>query len=128
MSHHPHGTRTAALMRSRQMDDRRHYHRFEQHGLMARVGNNLHEVRDVSVGGIRIDAVEAAIGAELAITLFPRDGRQLDVDQSMTVRGEIAGHVQGTTRIRFLSMSYTLAKFLVQHLARRHGVEPYIFK
>jgi hypothetical protein len=115
-------------MRSRQMDDRRQYHRFEQHGLMARVGNNLHEVRDVSVGGIRIDAVEAEIGAQLAITLFSRDGRQLDVDQSMTVRGEVAGHVRGTTRIRFLSMSYTLAKFLVQHLARRHGVEPYIFK
>lgn len=128
MNHHPHGAGTSKMLRSRQADDRRHYHRFEQHGLMARIGSVLHEVRDVSVGGIRVDALDAPVGAELAIVLFPRDGRQLGLAQSMTVRGEIVGHLRGATRIRFLSMSYALAKFLIQHLARRNGVEPYIFK
>ncbi|MGE5514973.1 MAG: PilZ domain-containing protein [Bacteroidota bacterium] len=128
MTHHPHGTGTSRLLRSRQTDDRRQYHRFERHGLMARIGSVLHEVRDVSVGGIRIDALDAPVGTELAIVLFPRDGRQLGVSQSMTVRGEVVGHLKGATRIRFAAMSYALAKFLIQHLARRNGVEPYIFK
>ena len=46
----------------------------------------------------------------------------------MAVRGEVVGHVGEWTRIRFAAMSYSLAKFLIQHLAQRHGVEPYIFK
>lgn len=128
MTHFPHGNSTSKLMRSRETDDRRHYHRFEQHGLMARIGTVLHEVHDVSVGGIRVDALNLSVGTELSITLFPRDGRQLEVAQSMTVRGLVVGHVKGATRIRFPAMSYTLAKFLIQHLARCQGVEPYIFK
>lgn len=128
MTHHPHGNGTSKFLRSRQVDDRRHYHRFEQHGLMARIGTVLHEVHDVSVGGIRIDGLDAPVGTELAITLFPRDGRQLDVSQAKAVRGQVAGHVKGGTRIRFPTMSFALAKFLIQHLARSNGVQPYIFK
>lgn len=128
MTHQPHGNGVSRLMRSRLADDRRQYHRFDQHGLMARVGAKLYEVRDVSVGGIRMDALDVAVGTVLSITLMPREGRQLGLSQSMAVKGEVVGHVRGTTRIRFPAMSYTLAKFLIHHLARRNGVEPYIFK
>lgn len=128
MTHHPHRASVSRLMRSHQADDRRHYHRFEHHGLMARVGNQLHEVHDVSLGGMRLNAVDVAVGSELTLTLFPREGRQLGLSESLTVRGQVVGHVKDGTRIRFPTMSYTLAKFLIQHLARRHGVEPYIFR
>lgn len=128
MTHLQRGNSTSKLMRSRQAEDRRHYHRFDRHGLIARIGTVLHEVHDVSVGGIRVDALDLPVGTELSITLFPRDGRQLEVAQSMTVHGQIVGQVKDATRIRFPTMSYTLAKFLIQHLARCQGVEPYIFR
>ncbi|HLO78090.1 MAG TPA: hypothetical protein VK196_16670 [Magnetospirillum sp.] len=128
MTHSQHRSRLANLMRPHDVDDRRHYQRFEQHGLMVRIGDKLHDVHDVSVGGIRVATLDAAIGTVLSMTLFPRDGRQLGLSQSMAVRGEVVGHVGAWTRIRFASMSYTLAKFLIQHLARRNGVQPYIFK
>lgn len=128
MTHLPHGSSPSKLMRSRQADDRRHYHRFDKHGLMARIGTVLYEVHDVSVGGLRVDALTLPVGTELSITLFPRDGRHLELAQTISARGVVAGHVKGATRIRFPTMSYTLAKFLIQHLARSQGVEPYIFK
>lgn len=128
MTFHERRAKAAQLMRPHEADDRRHYHRFEQHGLMVRVASKLYEIHDVSVGGIRIDSLDAQVGAELALTLFPREGRQLNVGHSMSVRGQVVGHAGSSTRIRFASMSYTLAKFLIQHLARRNGVQPYIFK
>lgn len=128
MTFHARRARISQLMRPHQPEDRRHYQRFEQHGLMVRVGQKLHEVHDVSVGGIRIDLVDAPVGADLVLTLFPRDGRQLDVSQSMAARGQVVGHTGTCTRIQFVTMSFTLAKFLIQHLARRNGVQPYIFK
>lgn len=120
--------RAASLMRARETDDRRHYQRFEQHGLMARVGDKLLEVHDVSVGGIRLARLDLPVDADVAMTLFPRDGRQLELSRATMARGEVVGHVGQWTRIRFAAMSYSLAKFLIQHLAQRQGVEPYIFK
>ena len=120
--------RAAALMRAQQAEDRRHYQRFEQHGLMVRVGDKLLEVHDISVGGIRVSRLDLPLEAEAAMTLFPRDGRQLELSRAMAVRGKVVGHVGQWTRLRFVSLSYTLAKFLIQHLAQRQGVEPYIFK
>lgn len=120
--------RAVALMRTQEAEDRRHYQRFEQHGLMVRVGDKLLEVHDVSVGGIRVSRLDLPQGSEAAMTLFPRDGRQLELGRAMAVRGEVVGHVGQWTRLRFVSLSYTLAKFLIQHLAQRQGVEPYIFK
>ncbi len=130
MTHHHHLRRAklSTLMRPREADDRRQYQRFEQHGLMVRIGDKLLDVHDVSVGGIRVQRLDLAVGGTCQMTLLPRDGRQLDLSQSMAARGLVVGHVAGWTRLKFSSMSFTLAKFLVQHLARRHGVEPYIFR
>lgn len=118
----------ATFMRSPMLGDRRRYQRFEQHGLMARIGDTLLEMRDISVGGMCVARLEQPVGAEIAMTLFPRDGQHLDLGRSLVVRGEVLGHVDHWTRLRFVGMTYSLAKFLVQHLARCHGVEPYIFK
>jgi hypothetical protein len=128
MTYQAFSRRLAIRLRAQSVDDRRHYHRFEQHGLMARVRDKLLEIHDVSLGGIRVERIEAAVGSDLPLVLFPRDGRRLDLGQSMTIRGEIVGHTGEWTRIRFHAMTYSLAKFLVQHLARRSGIEPFIFK
>lgn len=128
MTHHPHGNGVSKLMRAHQTDDRRRYHRFDRHGLVARIGNVIHEVEDVSVGGIRLKALDRPLGERIAMTLIARDGNQLDISHSMPAQGEIVGRTGTAARIRFTFMSYKLAKFLIQHLARRHGVQPYIFK
>lgn len=128
MTHQPHGTGASRFMRARASGDRRQYHRFEQHGLMVRVGVNLHVVHDVSVGGLRIEGLTLPVGTEVTMALMPREGKKLGLAESMTVRGHVVGHVKNSARIRFDGMSYTLAKFLIQHLALRNGVEPYIFK
>lgn len=115
-------------MRTHTAADRRSYHRFEEHGLMARIGDKLHEVHDIAVGGMRVMRLETPVGGEMGVTLYPREGRQLALSQGMAVRCEVVGHLEDWTRLRFVSVSYTLAKFLIHHLARCHGVEPYIFK
>lgn len=128
MPHSSHANGPSRFMRSRQTDDRRHYHRFETHGLVARIGGSQYDVHDVSVGGIRIQGLDAPQGARLTVLLLPSDGKQLDEAKAMAVEGLVVGHVKGSCRVRFPTMSYTLAKFLIHHLARQHGVEPYIFK
>ena len=130
MNHHPklRRARLVALMRSREAEDRRRFHRFEEHGLMARIGDRLLEVHDVSLGGIRVKRLDLEVGSTCDITLLPREEGEQGTAESLAVRGVVAGHVDGWTRIQFPSMSYTLAKFLIQHLARSQGVEPYIFK
>lgn len=128
MTHHPHGNGASRFMRARASDDRRQYHRFEQHGLIVRVGTTLYEVRDVSVGGVRVEGLTLPVGTDVAMTLMPREGGTLAPADGMTARGRVVGLVKNSARIRFDGMSYTLAKFLIQHLARRFGVEPYIFK
>jgi hypothetical protein len=128
MTYQAHSRRLSLRLRAQDADDRRHYQRFEQHGLMARVQDKLLEIHDVSIGGIRVQRVDMAVGAPLSLSLFPRDGRRLDLAQSMTIRGEVVGHTGEWTRIRFHAMTFTLAKFLIQHLARRSGIEPFIFR
>lgn len=128
MTYHQRRAKITAPLRPHEADDRRHYQRFQQHGLMVRIGDKLHEIHDVSVGGICIGAVDAAEGSALAMTLFPRDGRQLELARSIMAQGQVVGHTGPWTRIRFTRMSFTLAKFLIQHLALRNGVQPFIFK
>lgn len=128
MTKPPHGTGVSRLMRARTNDDRRQYHRFEQHGLVVRIGTTLHQVHDVSVGGIRVEALSLPAGTEVVMTLIPREGAELELAEAMTVRGHVVGHVKNSARICFDGISYNLAKVLIRHLARRHGVEPYILK
>lgn len=128
MTHHPHGTGASKLMRAHHADDRRRYHRFDRHGLVARIGSIIHEVEDVSVGGLRLKAADLPVGQHVAMTLIARDGTRLDISHSMPARGEVVSRNGAAAGIRFTAMTYTLAKFLIQHLARRHGVQPYIFR
>lgn len=128
MTHQPHGIGASRFMRARTSDDRRQYHRFERHGLVVRIGTTLHPVHDVSVGGIRVEGLTPPVGTEVSMVLMSREGNKLGLADSMTARGQVVGLVKNSARIRFDGMSYKLAKFLIQHLALRNGVEPYIFK
>lgn len=128
MTHLPHGTGVSRLMRARTGGDRRQYHRFEQHGLVVRIGATLHQVRDVSVGGIRVEGLILPVGTDVTMTLVLHEQGKLESTNGMTARGQVVGQIKNSARIRFDGMSYSLAKFLIQHLARRFGVEPYIFK
>ncbi|MCR6632997.1 MAG: hypothetical protein NVV74_24750 [Magnetospirillum sp.] len=111
-------------LRPQQADDQRHYQRFSGEGLGVRLDGRHYAVRDVSIGGICIEGTDAAPGTEVALDLFLLD----DAARSHPVRGMVAGHSGEGTHIRFASMTYSLAKFLVHHAARCVGVEPYALK
>lgn len=128
MTYHARRAKAAAYLRPHEADDRRQYHRFDDHGLIARIGDKLVEVHDISVGGIRVARFDAAEGSAVTLTLLPRVGRRVDLGQSHRAEGEVVGHVGGWTRIRFPRLSYSLAKFIIHHLGRRNGVQPYIFR
>lgn len=97
-------------------------------GLMVRLGDTLHEVQELSVGGLWVDRVDAPLGAKVPMTLFPREGHHLELSQTMTTRGEVAGHDGDATCIRFVGLTFPLARFVIQQLARQSGVQPYIFR
>jgi hypothetical protein len=125
---HQHRGRPFAFLRTKNGEDRRRYTRFDQIGLMARIGNKLVKVHDLSVGGLQVEPIDVAAGSTIALTMLPSHGGRVDLNRSQPARGEVVGHGGGHTHIRFTHVSYTLAKFIVQHLARRTGVEPYIFR
>lgn len=127
----PHRDRHPPLsshLRPQGSDDRRHYHRFPQHGMMVRVGERLLHVHDLSIGGIRVERFDVAPGTALSLQLMPRNGRQLELARAHPVEGVVLAHAGEWTRIRFNRLSYTLAKLIIDQLARSAGVEPYIFR
>ncbi len=124
---HLHRGKPSAFLRPNG-DDRRRFNRFDQIGVVVRIGDKLVKVQDLSVGGVQIERIEIAKGSTVALTMLPSHAGRVDLNRSQPARGEVVGHEGGYTHIRFTSVSYTLAKFIIQHLAQRSGVEPYIFR
>lgn len=112
-------------------DDRRKYARVKPVALMARIGNQLLEINDISLSGICVahgkDPLHVGDGP-LEITLIPRDGRNLDVNSSLRVRGRIVRHGAHASAITFESFSFALAKMITGVMARHSGVEPFLIR
>lgn len=128
MTYHFRRHNAAAIVRSQEPGDRRLYTRFPESGMVVRVGAQLLDVHDLSIGGLRMPRCDVAPHSRIKLQLIPRDGRKLLMQQTFTVDGEVISVCDSWTRIRFIGMNYSLAKFLIQYMARRHGVQPYIFK
>lgn len=120
--------RAAAIVRSQEPGDRRLYTRFPESGMVVRVGQQLLDVHDLSIGGLRMPRCDVSPQGRIKLQLIPREGRKLLMQQTFAVEGEVVNECESWTRMRFVGMNYSLAKFLIQYMARRHGVQPYIFK
>jgi len=96
--------------------------------MVVRLGNKLLIAHDVSLGGICLERIAAPQGSHITLTLMPHFAGRMDLKRSYTVCGHVVEHVGNQTHIHFERLSYTLAKFIIHHLAQRNGVEPYIFR
>ncbi|MBX9634713.1 MAG: PilZ domain-containing protein [Magnetospirillum sp.] len=128
MTHQFRKQRAAALIRSHEAGDRRLYHRFAESGMVVRLGTQLLDVHDLSIGGMRLSHGGVEPGTLVTVQLIPREGRKLMLPQTIEAKAKVIGQCNSWTRLRFEGMTFSLAKFLIQYMARRHGVEPYIFK
>ncbi|MBC7905266.1 MAG: hypothetical protein H7Y60_00775 [Rhodospirillaceae bacterium] len=120
--------RAAAIIRSQELGDRRLYNRFPECGIVVRLGQQLLDVYDLSIGGLRVPLCGQKPGTSVKLQLIPREGRKLSMHQTVSAQAEIISECESWSRLHFVGMTYSLAKFLIQYMARRHGVQPFIFK
>lgn len=116
------------LVRSQAADDRRAFRRFAGNGLMARIGDAIVEVTDISVGGLRVARQDLARGRRVHLQLIPREGTKLALNESIRAEAEVVGACDAWTHLRFTAVSYSLAKLIIRHIARTTGVQPYHFR
>lgn len=128
MTFHFRRGKTPSLVRSSEPDDRRQFRRFTEHGISVRVGGHMLDASDVSLSGMRLPRVAAPAGSLLALQLIAREGRRLHLNHAIATQAEVVGTCDQWTHMRFTSMNFRLAKFLIQHLCRQDGVQPYIFR
>ena len=111
------------------MDSERRVHpRQPGNGLMARVGDKLVEVLDMSVTGIKLARSFSPVDGPMAFTLIRRHGATLEINKGVSVTGQVVRLEQGTVAIDFLANSYALAKLAVWHAAGKLGVAPHMVK
>lgn len=118
----------ARLARSRGSDDRRQFQRYEGAGLIANIEQELLEVDDVSISGIRVPGTHLKRGSTVVVRLIPREGKKLALNHAVTAVAEVVGVEGGHTRLHFVSLQFSLAKLVIRHIASRTGVQPFIVK
>lgn len=118
----------ARLARPSDANDRRRYQRFVGSGMMARIGQAMHEVTDLSLGGLRLPFVDHKVGEVVKVQLIPRDGTKLLLNDALYAEARVAENGPAWTGLEFTTVSYTLAKLIIRHMARVTGVEPFHFR
>lgn len=120
--------RALSIARAQEPGDRRQYQRYVEYGMVVRIGAQLFDVHDLSIGGLRITRCEEEVGAAVSLQLIPREGRKLMLPETVNAEIIIVGQCEKWSRLKFSGLTFTLAKFLIKYMARRHGVEPFIVK
>jgi len=95
---------------------------------MARIGDKLVEVIDLSNTGIKLARSFAPADGPMAFTLFRRNGSALEINKSVKVTGRVVRQDEATVAIDFLANSYALAKLVVWHAGGKLGVAPHMVK
>ncbi|MBI5166055.1 MAG: PilZ domain-containing protein [Magnetospirillum sp.] len=122
-------TATSRLGHSPDASDRRTFQRYHGQGLVASVAKRLAEIDDISVGGVRFERhPDLALGETVAFQLIPRHGRNLLLNDALSVVGTVVGADDKWTRIQFQAVKYTLAKMIVRHIAHLSGTKPFLVK
>jgi len=119
------------IQAKRDGSERRRLHRHSGTGLIARMGDSVAEVLDISLGGVRLAFVRDLGRGELQFRIVKAsplgegpDYRRLGAPATAVVvaRGEHDLH------LRFVGMNYPLAQLIIAHIAAVSGVSPYIFR
>lgn len=111
-----------------QIDDRRLFPRFPAADLMANIGGKLVEVEDISLGGLRVHAVMDIAQPPVTLTLYPRVGDKLLLNEGVTASGVWVGCYGQSMGLRFVRTTMPLSKLVLRQAAKLLGVEPYLLK
>ncbi|CAA7611631.1 hypothetical protein MTBLM5_10132 [Magnetospirillum sp. LM-5] len=123
-----HHRRLAHMARSGASDDRRQFRRYEGAGLIANIDQELLEVDDISVSGLRVPGERLPRGRTVQVQLIPREGSKLALNHAVNTLAEVVGVGNGHTRLHFVSLQFSLAKLVIRHIATRTGVQPFMVK
>lgn len=93
--------------------DRRRYHRVTGERVMAHIGQELVEVIDVSVAGIRVTRPYFFVGQRnIEFRVLSRALDTLGRRQTLTVRGHVVGDTTDHLRIAFASVTPALSRLI----------------
>jgi hypothetical protein len=110
-------------------NDRRLFSRYSAANLRAEIDGRLFEVKDISLGGIRLSQLPDSSELALSFFLCPCQSGVLDRRQGVMVQGAVVAHYDdATTALEFKRATMPLMKLVVQQAALELGVEPYAVK
>ncbi len=96
--------------------DRRHYPRLLGVGLIANIAGNLVRVMEVSATGLTLERRFPLSREPMPFTLYPSDGRRLDLNNGMTAAGIVVHEEGEQVGLRFQPASLALVKFVASHM------------
>jgi len=108
-------------------DDRRQFSRHAGKGLIARVGNQLVEVLDISMGGMKLEKTFDAAAGPLGFVLIPRHENKLDLNKGVKASGTVVRVEDDGVAIQFAA-TYALSKLVVWITSEKLGVAPHMVK
>ena len=95
--------------------DRRRYPRLGNIPLMANIGGKLVRVVNVSAKGMTVERSFPYGPEPLSFTLYPTDGRRLDLNKGVKGTGIVAQEEESLVGIRFQPATLALVKLVVDH-------------
>jgi hypothetical protein len=109
----------------RRTTDRRLFARYSASGLTAEVNGTVLAVKDISLGGMRLDGL---VGNPSSLITFVISCTDSDGDTPITASGLVLRHGHTSTAIAFQSATLPLMKLVVRQASRQLGVDPYMVK
>ena len=95
--------------------DRRRYPRLGNIPLMANIGGKLVRVVNVSAKGMTVERTFPYGTEPLSFTLYPSDGRRLDLNKGVKGTGIVAHEEDALVGIRFQPATLALVRLVVDH-------------
>jgi hypothetical protein len=106
--------------------ERRQFPRFPAVNLTAEIDGRIFEVKDISMGGIRLSAVGLPPGTSLTFTLCPCDGASSA--PAVKASGVLVGQYGDSAALKFQRPTMPLLKLVCRQAAVNLGVEPFLVK
>jgi len=95
--------------------ERRRYPRLGNIRLMANIGGKLVRVVNVSAKGMTVERTFPYGAEPLSFTLYPSDGRRLDLNKGVKGTGIVAHEEDDLVGIRFQPATLALVRLVVDH-------------
>ena len=96
--------------------ERRHYPRLHGIGLMANIAGQMVRVVEVSATGLTLERRFPLSHAPMFLTLYPSDGRHLDLNGGMAAAGIVVHEEDELVGLRFQPATLALVKFVASHM------------